>query len=241
VLGHGSIVVVIEVVGIDGDDTLWHSETVFSGTHDRMRSLLSAYVPGHVLDDRLLATERRNLRYFGYGVKGFVLSMIETAIEVSSGRVAAAEVAAILDAGKAMIDHPVELLDGAREALEAVAATRRLVLVTKGDLFDQESKLARSGLGELFERVEVVAEKDEHAYRRVLGAVGVAPPGFAMVGNSLRSDVLPVLDLGGRAVHVPYPITWALEDADPGPAAGRYEVLDDLRGLPDALSRLDRG
>jgi len=230
---------VIEVVGVDGDDTLWHSETIFSVTHDRMRALLTPHCAPSVLDERLLATERRNLRYFGYGVKGFVLSMVETAIEVSEGRVTAGEVAAILDAGKAMLDHPVELLEGAREALEALAGRRRLVLVTKGDLFDQESKLARSGLGELFERVEVVAEKDERAYRRVLSAVGVAPPSFAMVGNSVRSDVLPVLGVGARAVHVPYPITWALEDADPGAAAGRYEVLDDLRGLPAALARLD--
>jgi putative hydrolase of the HAD superfamily len=231
---------VIEVVGVDGDDTLWHSERIFSVTHDRMRALLSRYIAPSVMDERLLATERRNLRYFGYGVKGFVLSMVETAIEVSGGRVTAAEVADILDAGKAMLDHPVELLDGAREALEALAGHRRLVLVTKGDLFDQESKLARSGLGELFERVEVVAEKDERAYRRVLAAMAVGPPAFAMVGNSIRSDVLPVLGLGGRAVHVPYPITWALEEADPGPAAGRYEVLEDLRALPDALARLDR-
>jgi putative hydrolase of the HAD superfamily len=227
------------VIAFDGDDTLWHSETIFSVTHDRMHGLLAPYCAPSVLDERLLATERRNLRYFGYGVKGFVLSMVETAIEVSEGRVTAGEVAAILDAGKAMLDHPVELLEGAREALEALAGERRLVLVTKGDLFDQESKLARSGLGELFERVEVVAEKDERAYRRVLSAVGVAPPSFAMVGNSVRSDVLPVLGLGARAVHVPYPITWALEDAEPGPAAGRYEVLDDLRGLPAALARLD--
>jgi putative hydrolase of the HAD superfamily len=232
---------VIEVVGVDGDDTLWHSETIFSMTHERMRSLLAPYVPPDVLDERLLATERRNLRYFGYGVKGFVLSMVETAVEVSEGRVTAGEVAAILDAGKAMLDHPVELLEGAREALEAVAAERRLVLVTKGDLFDQESKLARSGLGELFERVEVVAEKDERAYRRVLTGAGVAPPAFAMVGNSLRSDVLPVLGLGGRAVHVPYPITWALEEADAGEVVGRYEVLDSLGALPDALRRLDEG
>jgi putative hydrolase of the HAD superfamily len=231
---------VIEVVGVDGDDTLWHSERIFSVTHDRMRTLLSAYTAPSVMDERLLATERRNLRYFGYGVKGFVLSMVETAIEVSDGRVTAAEVADILDAGKAMLDHPVELLDGAREALEALAGHRRLVLVTKGDLFDQESKLARSGLGELFERVEVVAEKDERAYRRVLAGVRVDAHAFAMVGNSLRSDVLPVLGLGARAVHVPYALTWALEEADPGPAAGRYEVLDDLRGLPAALARLDR-
>jgi putative hydrolase of the HAD superfamily len=232
---------VIEVVGVDGDDTLWHSETIFSVTHERVRALLAPYVPPEVLDERLLATERRNLRYFGYGVKGFVLSMVETAIEVSEGRVTAGEIAEILDAGKAMLDHPVELLEGAREALEAVAGQRRLVLVTKGDLFDQESKLARSGLGELFERVEVVAEKDERAYRRVLTGVGVSPPAFAMVGNSLRSDVLPVLGLGARAVHVPYPITWALEEADAGAVAGRYEVLDSLRSLPDALRRLDAG
>jgi putative hydrolase of the HAD superfamily len=230
---------VIEVVGVDGDDTLWHSETLFSVTHERMRALLVPYASAEVLDERLLETERRNLRYFGYGVKGFVLSMIETAIEVSDGQVAAAEVRALLDAGKAMLDSPVELLPGVRSALEAVAGRRRLVLVTKGDLFDQESKLARSGLGELFTRVEVVAEKDERTYRRVLGGMGVSPARFAMVGNSLRSDVLPVLGIGGRAVHVPYPLTWALDEAEPGEAAGGYEVVDDLGALPEALARLD--
>ena len=231
---------VIELIGLDGDDTLWHTESLFSVTQAAFRDLLAPYVSDADLDDRLVATERRNIRLFGYGIKGFTLAMIETAIEVSAGRVSGTDVQSIIDAGKAMLEHPVELLDGVQPALEQLRdAGHRLVLVTKGDLFDQESKLARSGLAELFHDVQVVSEKDEVTYRRVLAIHHVDPAAFLMVGNSVRSDVLPVLAVGGRAVHVPYPLTWALEVAELGEQhQGSCWELSSLSELPALVEQL---
>lgn len=232
---------VIRVVGLDGDDTLWHNEWVFSITQERFRALLAPHVEGELVDDCLLATERRNLASFGYGVKSFVLSMIETAIECTDGRVTAGDIAEIIAAGKAMLEHPVELLEGVEDAIDALGDRYRLVLVTKGDLFDQESKLARSGLAERFDSVEVVSEKDERTYRAVLARQEARPEEFVMVGNSLRSDVLPVVAIGARAVHVPYAITWALEHAEAGVEHdGRWWPLDSLTGLAPLLAELDR-
>jgi putative hydrolase of the HAD superfamily len=228
----------ITVIAFDGDDTLWHNESIFSVTQERFRSLMREYQSEH-LDDRLFATETRNLRLFGYGVKGFILSMIETAIEVSDGQVRAADIQSIIDAGKAMLDHPVEPLEGVREAVEALQARYRLMVITKGDLFDQESKLARSGLADLFWRVEIVSEKDERTYRRILNDGGIKPDEFMMVGNSIRSDVLPVVALGAQAVYVPYQLTWAHERADlNGAPRERVRTLDSLAELPALLERM---
>jgi putative hydrolase of the HAD superfamily len=201
----------VEVVAFDGDDTLWHNERLFALTQERFQALLEPYAPGAAIDERLFATEMRNLRLFGYGIKGFVLSMIETAIELTEGRIAASDIQTLIESGKAMLQHPVELLDGVRETLDALRPHYKVMLITKGDLFDQESKIARSGLTDLFWRVEILSEKDVPAYRRILAASGVDPARFVMVGNSLRSDVLPVLELGGWAVHIPYHLTWAHE------------------------------
>src|SRR3954471_4011664 len=225
---------VIELVAFDGDDTLWHNESIFSMTQERFRELMQPYVGEHDLDDRLFATEMRNLRLFGYGVKSFTLSMIETAIELSDARVTADEIAAIIHAGRAMLEHPVDLLEGAEAAIEAVSTTHPVMLITKGDLFDQESKLARSGLGDRFDAVEVVAEKDERAYRRILERRGVAPDSFVMVGNSARSDVQPTLALGAYAIHVPYPLTWAHEQVDESELKrhDRYRLIESLTQLP---------
>jgi len=230
-------VAAIELVGFDGDDTLWHNETIFSMTQERFQALLVDDAPPEHVYARTLETERRNLALYGYGVKSFTLSMIETAIEVTEGRVDVADIATILELGKSMLQHPTELLDGARQAIvDAAASGYRVVLVTKGDLFDQESKLARSGLGELFEAVEIVSEKDERTYARVLDKHGVEPEAFVMVGNSLKSDIAPVVALGGRAVHVPYHVTWALEEVDP-PAedADRWVRVEHLDELPAVL------
>lgn len=230
---------VFDVIGVDGDDTLWHNESVFSMTQERFCGLLADYVTPQELDRRLLATERANLGTFGYGIKGFTLSMIETAVEVSGRRVGAAEIEAILGFGKAMASHPVELLEGVRDAVTALAERHRLVLVTKGDLFDQESKVARSGLGDLFWRIEIVSEKDESCYRRLLEGWGIAPQRFCMVGNSLRSDVLPVVALGGTAVHVPYPLLSGLEEIDVAAAdRGGWHEVANLGELPALLDRL---
>ena len=228
----------VTVVGLDGDDTLWHNESIFAATHDRFRAMVERYAPGAGIDERLLATERRNLELFGYGVKGFGLSLIETAITVTDGRIGAHDVARIVDWTKDMLRHPVDLLDGAAETVADLATCYRLVLITKGDFFHQESKVARSGLAEHFDVVEIVAEKDAASYRRVLARAGVDPATFVMVGNSLRSDVLPVLDIGGRAVHIPYQLTWAHEQVvDHDTEGRRYTELRDIRELPALLAR----
>lgn len=226
-----------DAIAFDGDDTLWHNESLFSMTQERFRAVLTAHAGGTApadLDRRLLEAETRNLRYFGYGIKGFVLSMIETAVEVTEGGIPARDIRDLIDFGKAMLEHPVELLDGVAEVVGRLAAERPLLLITKGDLFDQESKVARSGLADHFRAVEVVSEKDPATYARVLARHGIAPARFLMVGNSVRSDILPVLALGAQAVHIPYHLTWAHEEAA-APAEG-YRRLDSLHGLPALLA-----
>ncbi|ANC90776.1 haloacid dehalogenase [Azospirillum humicireducens] len=223
-----------ETIGFDGDDTLWHNESLFSMTQDRFRALLAHAADPTDLDRRLLEAERANLRVYGYGIKGFVLSMIETAIAVTDGNVAARDLQSLIDFGKAMLDHPVELLPGVAEVVEALSSRYRLVLITKGDLFDQESKIARSGLSDLFHAVEIVSEKDPSTYRRVMNRHGIEPERFLMVGNSVRSDILPVLATGAHAVHIPYAITWAHEEAEV--PDDHYRRLDSVRDLPALLS-----
>ncbi len=225
-----------EVVALDADDTLWHSETIFAATQTELRTLLGRYHDAETIAQRLHATELRNLSHFGYGVKGFTISMIETAVELSEGRVTGAEIQRIVDLGRAMLRAPVELLDGVRETIAALA-DQRLVLVTKGDLFDQESKLARSGLGESFAAVEVVSEKDAATYARVMKRHGVDPARFVMVGNSLKSDVLPVLEAGGAAVHVAYHLEWQHERVPEEALAGKaFARLASIRELPAWLT-----
>jgi len=189
--------------------------------------------------ERLLATERENLHLFGYGAKGMTLSMLETAISLTEERISAADLHRLLQLGKEILRHPVELLDGIREAVAEVAREARVVLITKGDLFHQEAKVAASGLGELFHRIEIVSEKDEDAYRRVLEEFSVDAPRFMMVGNSLRSDIEPVLALGGWGLHMPYHVTWAHETShgvDPGHP--RLLRVDTPAQIPGALRAL---
>ena len=193
------------VIGFDGDDTLWKSESLFSMTQGRFRMLLLRHVdlPSDLIDARLTETVQRNLALYGYSIKGFMLSMVETAIAVTGGRIPAADISTILSFGRTMLEHPVEVVEGAREVLETLRALdHELWLVADGDLFDQESKLARSGLASLFHHVEIVTDKDPETYRKLLGRYGVLPEEFAMVGNSLRADVLPVIGIGGRGYHV---------------------------------------
>ncbi len=205
----------IELLALDADDTLWHNEPLYTSTREQFGTLLARYEPQGVLDERLYAVELRNLEHFGYGVKGFVLSMIETAIELTDGRIESADVRTIIGWGREMLASPVQLLDGVSETLEALAGSVPLILVTKGDLLHQESKLARSGLGGHFKGIEIVSEKDAQVYRRVMARYAVPPERFVMVGNSLRSDILPVLEAGGHAVYVPYVVTWEHERVDP--------------------------
>jgi putative hydrolase of the HAD superfamily len=230
---------VIELVALDADDTLWHNEPLYTGCREQFSALVARYEPQVMLDDRLYQVELRNLRHFGYGVKGFVLSMIETAIELTGGRLAADDVRTIIDWGREMLAAPIELLEGAREAVEALAGAHPIILVTKGDLLHQESKLARSGMGHLFKGIEIVSEKDAGVYRRIMDRYGVQPDRFLMAGNSLRSDVLPVIEAGGHAVHVPYAISWVHERVPAEALADvHFHEIAHLRDLPRVLEGL---
>jgi putative hydrolase of the HAD superfamily len=231
----------LELIGFDGDDTLWHSEGYYQAAGAEFRAILGNYIDvtdGHV-HDSVLSTERRNLKLFGYGAKGMTLSMVETAIAMTDARIAARDIHRIVELGKTVLEHPVELLPGIREAVEAVAARHAIVLVTKGDLAHQEKKVAQSGLADLFGRIEIVSEKNEATYRRVLGEFKLAPAQFAMVGNSLRSDIEPVLALGGWGVHMPYRVTWAHE-LETGLSGDEERMLavDGPAGIPAAVARL---
>lgn len=201
------------LVGFDGDDTLWHSEGYFRAAHAEFEAIVGNYVDlaDAGLHERLLDTERRNIRLFGYGAKGMTLSMVETAIALTGERIGAADIHRIVELGKAVMSHPVDLLPGIRAAVEAVARERPVVLITKGDLFHQEAKVRACGLADLFQRIEIVSEKDANTYARVLSEFSLDPSRFVMVGNSLRSDIEPVLRLGGWGVHLPYHVTWAHE------------------------------
>jgi putative hydrolase of the HAD superfamily len=229
----------ITAVGLDGDDTLWHNETRFNVTQGELRDLLRRHVPDADVDAHLAETEMKNLGVYGYGVKAFTLSMIETAIQVTRGRIPATDLEVILGWGKRMLMEPTELLEGVEAALQELGKPYDLLLVTKGDLFDQESKLARSGLAGLFLGVEIVSEKNVDSYRRILERRGIKPQEFVMVGNSLRSDVVPVLELGARAVHIPYQVTWHHEHLpdESLPRDGWYRIdsITDLSRLLDTL------
>ena len=222
----------ITTVGLDADDTLWHNETIFRLTHDRFVDLLADHADRDTLEARLAETEARNLRLYGYGVKGFTLSMIETAMDLTGGEAPASVVREILAAGRDMLGHPVETLPGVDEALAALSGAYRLILVTKGDLLDQERKLAASGLGDLFAAVEIVSEKNRVSYERVFTRHGTGPEQAVMAGNSMKSDVLPALAAGAWAVHIPYAITWAQELADAPADHPRYGALTNIADLP---------
>ena len=228
----------VTTVGLDADDTLWHNETIFRLSQKRFAELLADHAEEQVMMDRLAQVERRNLRLYGYGVKGFTLSMLETAMELCDGSAPPHIVREILAAGREMLVHPVETLPGVDETLAELAGTYRLVLVTKGDLMDQERKLAASGLGELFAAVEIVSEKDRGTYERVFARHGTGPEQAVMAGNSMKSDVLPALEAGAWAVHIPYAITWAHELADAPEDAPRYGALDSISDLPAWIDAL---
>ena len=225
----------IRVIAFDADDTLWHNETYYRNAEASFRRMLAAYHDEAWIQERLFATEMRNLSHFGYGIKSFVLSMIETAIELTEGQVTGREIQTIVDLGREMLAHPVEPLPHVAETLAALQGRYRLMVITKGDLLDQEAKLARSGLDAYFSAIEVVSEKDESIYRAILARQGVTPGEFLMVGNSLKSDVLPVVALGAHAVFVPYATTWIhehVEDVD----TSHFTTLEHVGLLPDWLA-----
>ncbi len=230
----------IELVGFDGDDTLWHSEGYYQHAGVEFERIVGQYIDvGDAgVRARLNAAERRNLALFGYGAKSMALSMVEAAIELTDGRISAADIHRIIALGKSLLEHPVELLPGIAAAVAAVAAHHRIVLITKGDLFHQERKVEQSGLADLFQRIEIVSEKDTRRYAQVLAEFEVQPSRFAMVGNSLRSDIEPVIELGGWGIHMPYHVTWEHElEHNVDVAHPRVQTIAGAEGIVVALDR----
>jgi putative hydrolase of the HAD superfamily len=229
-----------ELIGFDGDDTLWHGEILFARAQDKFVDLLSPYGGQSLIRERLFQVESENLAAFGYGVKGFTLSMIETAIQLTDGRVTGREIQAVIDMAKEMLSCDVRLLDHAEQAVSRLSGSHSLMIVTKGDLLDQESKISRSGLAGYFRGVQIVSEKSPQTYAAILRRNGVEPARFLMVGNSIRSDVTPVLELGGFAVYIPYALTWEHERADVPPSGHpRFAALAHLGQLPELIEKLE--
>lgn len=201
----------IKLIAFDADDTLWHNETLYQATKESVMKLLAGYAPAAVIEKHLDAVEMRNLKPFGYGAKAFILSLIETAIEVSGGQVRADEIQQIIQYGKGMLNSETQVFSGVEPTLDRLSRRCPLMLLTKGDLLDQEAKLARSGLAQYFTHIEIVSNKTVETYQRILKRHHLAPTEFLMVGNALKSDILPVIQLGGWAVYIPFALTWAHE------------------------------
>ncbi|WP_424832491.1 HAD family hydrolase [Ruegeria sp.] len=229
----------LTTIGFDADDTLWHNERFFQLTQAHFAELLADHADRDHLMERLLAAEKRNIRHYGYGIKGFTLSMIETAIEVTDDRVPASVIRQLIEAGQEMLAHPIELLPHAREAVEAVLHTHKVILITKGDLIDQERKLAQSGLGELFDAVEIVSEKSPDTYRTIFTEHGDGPGSAMMVGNSMRSDVVAPIQAGCWGVYVPHGLVWDVEHAETPAENPRYRELEDLGGLAGLVRSME--
>lgn len=224
----------VKIIAFDADDTLWVNEPYFQETERHFCQILENWLPAHEIESELLKTEIANLPLYGFGVKGFVLSMLETALRLTDGHISSEAIRRILDLGKEMLEKPVELLDGVREVLETFAARgeHRLVVATKGDLLDQERKLKKSGIESFFHHIEIMSDKRVADYAKLLRHLDCPPGQFLMVGNSLKSDILPVLELGGWAVHVPFHTTWAMEKVDDVPLHDpRFRHLENLIDL----------
>ncbi len=230
----------LSTIAFDADDTLWHNERFFRMTQERFADLLRGHTEREHLHARLLEAERRNLGHYGFGIKGFVLSMIETAIEVTDEKVPASVIRELIEAGQDMLRHPIELLPHARETVETLADDFRILLVTKGDLLDQERKLAQSGLGELFDGVEIVSSKTAEVYAGLFAKHGDGPETAMMVGNSMRSDVLPAIGAGAWGVFVPHELTWEIEHEEAPAEHARYRRIADLGELPGLVTDLVR-
>ena len=221
----------LKVIAFDADDTLWVNEPYFRQTEERFYELLSGYSSQHTLERELLKTEIENLAIYGYGIKGFVLSMIETALRVTNNAINAGAVEKIINLGKQMLDQPIELLEGVEDVLLALKDKYRLVVATKGDLLDQERKLKKSGIGHYFHHIEIMSEKDDANYLKLIKHLDIKPDELLMVGNSLKSDILPVLNVGGYAVHVPYHITWAHEHVEDNIDNEKFKSVVGIRDI----------
>lgn len=227
-----------DLIAFDADDTLWHNELLYARTEEKFARLLSPYLGAEQARQALFATEMRNLDSYGYGIKSFTLSMIETAIQLGQGGIGGEELLQIIGWAREMLQAEVELLPYARETVTLLAQGYPLMLITKGDLLDQQRKVERSGLEPYFTYVQVVSQKDGPVYLRLLGKLGIAPERFMMVGNSLRSDILPVVEIGGTAVYVPHELTWTHERVKTPGYENHYHELEHLGQLPALIDKL---
>lgn len=225
----------IEVVGFDADDTLWVNETYFREVEERFADLLDQYETKNKIDQELFKTEIDNLPLYGYGIKSFVLSMIESALDLSNNKISQETISEILHLGKEMISKPVELLPGVEEVLQKLADKYRLIVLTKGDLLDQERKLEKSGLTKYFHHVEVLSDKKEANYLNLLEHLEIDVASFLMVGNSLKSDILPIVNIGAQAVHVPFHTTWVHEVVKPEEHDNNHLTINSLSELLNHL------
>ena len=221
----------IKVIAFDADDTLWVNEPYFRQTEEQFCSLLSSYASQHELERELLKIEIDNLALYGYGIKGFILSMIEAAMKITQNTLSIEVVVYIIELGKQMLNQPIELLEGVEEVLETLKGKYRLVVATKGDLLDQERKLRKSGLSPYFHHIEIMSEKDDANYLKLIKHLDIQPEELLMVGNSLKSDIMPVLNIGGHAVHVPYHITWAHEQIEGSIDNERFKIAVSIKDI----------
>lgn len=229
----------ISWIAFDADDTLWENEKYYHDGQDLLAKLLAPYQPAEVVEMELLKTETSNLPWYGYGIKAFGLSMMETAIHLSNGAVGSLEINALIKHLRSMLEQPADLLPGVYETLQILQSDYRMMVITKGDLLDQERKLANSRLEDFFEAYEVVSDKHDNMYARILKRYNIEPGEFLMVGNSLRSDVLPVVKIGGFGVYIPHRFTWAHEVvSDTSSQVDGYVQIDSINELPAILETL---
>ena len=226
-----------DVIGFDADDTLWHNESIFTITEEKFRAILHSYNT-ELVNKTLSSTQIKNLKLFGYGIKGFILSMVETSIELTNGEINGNEIQKIIDFGREMLANPIELLPHVQEVIEDLSRKYRLLLITKGDLIDQETKIARSGLAEFFTGVEIVSDKNSETYEKILSRYEITASRFIMIGNSMRSDIVPIVQIGGHAVHIPYFSTWEHEQKHPYIDPKNFKQLKHIGLLPGLIEEM---
>ena len=226
-----------DVIGFDADDTLWHNESIFTITQEKFRELLYSHNT-ELVNQTLSSTQIKNLKLFGYGIKGFILSMVETSIELTNGEINGSEIQKIIDFGREMLANPIELLPHVQKVIEDLSRKYRLLLITKGDLIDQETKIARSGLAEYFTGVEIVSDKNTETYEKILSRHEIIASRFIMIGNSMRSDIVPVVQIGGHAVHIPYCTTWDHEQKHPYIDPKNFKQLKHIGLLPELIEEM---
>lgn len=227
----------LKVIAFDADDTLWVNEPYFQETERKFCALLEDYIPHHTVSKELFKIEVQNLPLYGYGIKGYILSMIEAALSISNKTISIGIIEKILDCGKELLNKPIEMLDGVEDALKALSVKYRLVVATKGDLLDQERKLKKSGIEHYFHHVEIMSDKQETDYVDLIRHLDIKPEEFMMIGNSIKSDILPVLSVGGYAVHVPYHTTWAHEHVENKVEHPRFRHIQHINEIvPELLA-----